>query len=250
MLKRKNTLFLIVISYVLLFIIQASLFLVVFAFFKNKPENNNLGVLITNISFILVIWGMFKMFNFKLNKRFEFPNFKILIYVVLLAICLAIAYPLLSFLSFGFNISNNSIEFTTLNLSLETSSFFYYFSVVFISPILEEFYYRKIILNEISKKYNSFWAILISSILFSLMHMDYVQCQISFLFGLLAGYLYLKTNKIEITILLHSLVNLLIVITSNRLIPFNTNYYLLGIYIFVILIGYILMRKIIKNAIH
>lgn len=190
MLKRKNTLFLIVISYVLLFIIQGLLFLVVFAFFKNKPENNNLGVLITNISFILVICGLLKIFNLKLNKRFEFPNFKILTYVVLLAICLAIAYPLLSFLNFAINISNNSIEFTTLNLSLQTSSFFYYFSVVFISPILEEFYYRKIILNEISKKYNSFLAILISSILFSLMHMDYVQCQISFLFGLLAGYLY------------------------------------------------------------
>lgn len=250
MLKRKNTLFLIVISYVLLFIIQGLLFLVVFAFLKNKPENNNLGVLITNISFILVICGLLKIFNLKSNKRFEFPNFKILTYVVLLAICLAIAYPLLSFLSFAINISNNSIEFTTLNLSLQTSSFFYYFSVVFISPILEEFYYRKIILNEINKKYNSFWAILISSILFSLMHMDYVQCQLSFLFGLLAGYLYLKTNKIEITILLHSIVNLLVIITSSRLIPFNTNYYLLGIYIFVILIGYILMRKIIKNAIH
>lgn len=124
----------------------------------------------------------------------------------------------------------------------------YYFSVVFIGPVLEEFYYRKIILNEINKKHNSFWAILISSILFSLMHMDYVQCQISFLFGLLAGYLYLKTNKIEITILLHSIVNLLVIITSSRFIPFNTNYYLLGIYVFVILIGYILIRKMIKEC--
>lgn len=250
MLKGKSTLFLIIISYVLLFIIQGLLFLVLFVFLKNKPETNNWGILITNISLILVIWGMFKIFNLKLNKQFKLPNIKVLIYIILLAICFAIAYPLMSFLSFAINISNNSIKFTNFNLSLETSSSFYYFSIVFISPVLEEFYYRKIILNEISKKYNSFWAILISSILFSLMHMDYVQCQISFLFGLLAGYLYLKTNKIEFTILLHSLVNLLIIITSSKLIPFDTNYYLVGIYIFVILIGYILMRRIIKNAIH
>ena len=243
---KQKILILILLSFVSLFVVQALLMLLLFVFIDHKPEVNNWGILITNISLLIIIW--FTQKKIKINLKFVFPSIKIFIYTILLAICFVFCYPLVTILNFINNIGSNVIEFSMLDFTLNLNSLIYYFNIVLITPVLEEIYYRKIILHQLVKKYNIFFAIIFSSILFSVFHLDYIQCQISFVFGLLSGYLYVKTKRIEISILLHSLINLFIIITSNNALQLNGYYFLIPTYITIVLLGYILVKKIIKNV--
>lgn len=78
--------------------------------------------------------------------------------------------------------------------------------------------------------------------------MDYIQSQISFIFGILVGYIYVKTRRIEISILLHSAVNLFIIITLSEALPLANYYFLLPLYIIIILFEIFLIKKIVQNA--
>tara|TARA_B110001452_G_C15196433_1_gene415276 strand:- start:452 stop:1219 length:768 start_codon:yes stop_codon:yes gene_type:complete len=240
--------FIIIISFLSLFLIQALFTILLFIFLEKKPENNNWGILITNISLVLVIYLTLKVLGIKCEFSFSFPKLKTSIYITLLAVCFIISYPFIAILNFMSDLSRNIIELSEFNFSIKTNYVFYYFNIIFITPILEELYYRKIILLQIEKKYNAFWAILISTILFSVYHMDYTQCQISFVFGLLSGYLYFKTKRIEISILLHSLINIFTIITSDSLLPLGSYYYLIPLYIIIVSIGCFLVTKIIHNV--
>ena len=244
---KRKILLLTLFSFVSLFIIQALLIFLLFLFFEQKPDNN-WTILISNISFIFVIWFTLKLLDIKINLKFNLPKTKVLWYIILLAVCFIFSYPFIAVFNFTSAILDNILEFTKLNFLLDKTSIFYFFNIVFITPILEELYYRKIILHQIEKQNNAFLAILISSVLFSVFHMDYTQCQLSFVFGLISGYLYFKTKKIEISIILHSLINLLTIITANSTLNFDKYYVVIVFYLTLVLFGIFLIKKIVTNA--
>lgn len=248
LLMKKNVFLLVLFSYSSLFFLQIVLTLILSLILENKPENSNWGAIITTITFFAVIGLTTRVFKISLNLNLSSLKLRIALYTVLLALCFSISYPLMTTANFIIDICNNVIQFSSINFELNTNSFIYYINVTLTIPFLEEVYYRKIILNQIETRYNSFWAILISSIMFSLFHMNYAQFQISFVFGLLAGYLYVKTRRIEIPVLLHSTVNFFVIITLNKELYFDKHYYLMPIYFTIVLIGILLMKKIIKNV--
>lgn len=245
---KKDPIFLAFLSFISLLILQTVLIFILVSFSTEKPDMRNWAILTTNIPFLIMIWCSMKVFAIKFNLRFAIPKFKLFVFVMLLAICIVAAHPVMTLFSFASNIFRNTIAYTSLNFNLSSSLVFYYVNIVFLGPVLEEIFYRKIIQNEIQKKYHAVWAILISSLLFSIGHMNYLQIQMSFLFGLIAGYLYLKTKRITITILLHSLVNLFVIVTSDKIVEFDNYYYLLVLYLIIILCGYFLVGKIVQNA--
>ncbi len=53
----------------------------------------------------------------------------------------------------------------------------------------------------------TFWAIIISSLLFGLGHMDSEQSIINFITGLLIGFIYHKTNSLMSAITVHFIIN-------------------------------------------
>ncbi|MCY6484098.1 type II CAAX endopeptidase family protein [Clostridium aestuarii] len=80
-------------------------------------------------------------------------------------------------------------------------------SIVFIAPIYEEMIFRGIILNGLAKKINIKVAVVISALLFAVMHMNLIQGINTFFLGILFGFIYIKTKSIYLSIFAHFINN-------------------------------------------
>lgn len=88
------------------------------------------------------------------------------------------------------------------------------FIIVGLLPaILEETLFRGIILTGL-KKYGAVFAILMSSLMFMLMHQSIEQSVYQFLFAVALGYVALKTQSTAATICMHFTNNLIILVTE------------------------------------
>ena len=83
---------------------------------------------------------------------------------------------------------------------------------VFTAPILEELIFRKIIFGSLYKRMNFFLAVLISSFLFGILHLELQHILIYFAMGVALAYVYVKTKRIIVPILVHMGMNALVVI--------------------------------------
>ncbi|MCY6960070.1 CPBP family intramembrane glutamic endopeptidase [Clostridium brassicae] len=90
----------------------------------------------------------------------------------------------------------------------------FFISVCIVAPIFEEVLFRGIILNGMAKALNEKVAIVISSFLFALMHMNLVQGINAFLLGAILGIIYLKTKSIYLSIFAHLINNTLGILIS------------------------------------
>ena len=84
---------------------------------------------------------------------------------------------------------------------------FVIFMTVVLAPVFEELIFRKFIMDRISQ-YGEFAAILFSSLCFAVFHMNLYQFFYTFGFGVVLGYLYVRTGRILFAIITHSLFNL------------------------------------------
>jgi uncharacterized protein len=84
--------------------------------------------------------------------------------------------------------------------------------VVVFAPILEEIIFRKIIFGEIYKRTNFFVAVLISALLFGIVHGDLLHLLQYFVMGVVFATLYVQTKRIIVPIITHGLMNLMVVI--------------------------------------
>lgn len=75
------------------------------------------------------------------------------------------------------------------------------------APILEELIFRKILFGALYKKLNFFWGALISSLIFGVLHMDLTHILIYVSMGFVFAYLYVKTKRIIVPILVHMTLN-------------------------------------------
>ena len=78
--------------------------------------------------------------------------------------------------------------------------------ITVLPPIFEEFAFRGVVLGE-AKKFNPYFAILLSSVAFSLMHGTIQQIPYAFTVGLAMAYFVIKYNSIWISVITHVIVN-------------------------------------------
>ncbi len=82
-----------------------------------------------------------------------------------------------------------------------------YFVILVMAPaVLEEFCFRGVVCGRLAR-FNRTAAVIVSSILFSLMHMTVDQIPFAFAAGLLMGYVYLRTGSIWSSVLIHAVNN-------------------------------------------
>jgi hypothetical protein len=79
--------------------------------------------------------------------------------------------------------------------------------VVILGPILEEIVYRGILLEYLAQKYGNLKALLVTSFLFGLIHLNWHQSINAFFMGLLMGWVYLKTRNLLHTLAFHMIQN-------------------------------------------
>ena len=87
-------------------------------------------------------------------------------------------------------------------------------SVSVFAPFFEEWLCRGIILRGLLKKMKPGWAIVISALIFGLIHMNLWQAIPAFIIGTILGYVYYKTGSLKLTMLMHCVNNTLSVILS------------------------------------
>ncbi len=85
---------------------------------------------------------------------------------------------------------------------------FAFFLMVMAAPVLEEFIFRGIILDGLLKRYSPIKSILVSSILFGLVHLNPWQFVGAFIIGIFSGWVYYRTQCLSFSIIIHAAVNL------------------------------------------
>jgi len=84
-----------------------------------------------------------------------------------------------------------------------------FLQICVIAPIIEEILMRGFILNGLRNTYGIAEALLISSLLFALLHFNMVQTLSAFICGVVLGLLYIKTNAVFCCIIGHCGYNIL-----------------------------------------
>lgn len=88
------------------------------------------------------------------------------------------------------------------------------FTVAILVPVMEEFAFRGVLLSAL-RRHGTGFAIVCSSLIFSLVHLDFANVVFAFIAGLTFGYLYVRTGNLWITIAIHALNNGISVVGQN-----------------------------------
>lgn len=84
-----------------------------------------------------------------------------------------------------------------------------------IGPILEEIVFRKIIFGTLYQRLNFFYSALISSVIFSLAHMELEHTLLYSAMGFTFAFLYVKTKRIIVPIFAHVAMNTFVVLVQS-----------------------------------
>ncbi len=160
------------------------------------------------------------------------------------------AISALTKLIFGVSITN-----ATISAIIVMEPWQILLTAVIIAPIFEELLYRYAVIGY-CKRYGEWNAIIVSGLIFGLIHANIYQFFYAFLLGVLFGYIYVYTNRIRYTIILHMLFNFYGSFVVALLPPGDTNipsiaynavklsFAVIGFVIFIVLV---VKEKLIKN---
>lgn len=88
-----------------------------------------------------------------------------------------------------------------------------FFYMVICAPILEEYIFRKLIVDR-TVKYGQGVAVVLSGLMFGLFHGNLNQFAYAFLLGMFLAFLYVKTGELKVTIGLHMCINFMGAVVS------------------------------------
>lgn len=92
------------------------------------------------------------------------------------------------------------------NVATSVSIWFVIIYMVLIAPIMEEYVFRKLIVDR-TVRYGQGVAVVVSGLMFGLFHGNLNQFVYAFALGAFLAFLYVKTGKLKITIVLHMMIN-------------------------------------------
>ena len=98
--------------------------------------------------------------------------------------------------------ASNPVEEATLDISL----FSVFLFIVVLAPIFEEIFYRKVLIDRL-RRYGDVPAIIISGLVFGLIHGNFSQFFYAALLGMVFGAVYVYTGNLGYTVFLHMAVN-------------------------------------------
>ena len=179
-------------------------------------NNNNLLSLLSTTLFILVL-----LYKFRVNKNklfllikdyFMKINIREIAGVVATQLCLSMGLSLLliGIIYFAFpDMLNNLLSESSVDeVSTYGGLFISMLITVIGAPLMEELFFRAIIFKRISRKFNIYLGMIISSLVFGLLHIELAIIG-AFLFGIACCILYIKYKNILIPMTVHFFNNLL-----------------------------------------
>jgi len=163
---------------------------------------------------ILTIAVCLPIYLYNRKHYYSKPKTKPSIKLIIFSICfvLLISVPLDYLLTY---IKNNFLGETKLDLVNQLISdaniYITILSASILAPIVEELMLRGLTLNKALSRTNTITAILISSIIFGILHMNVIQGIFAFLIGIPLALVFIKTKSIIPCILCHLANNLIAV---------------------------------------
>lgn len=132
-------------------------------------------------------------------------NYKNILYLIPIGLSLAIFSNVILELT---NILNNdeAAKYVTKSI-MSLNPILIIFTTILIAPIVEELVFRAFIFKTISKMSNKYVGMIISSLMFGIMHGNVSQGLYAFFVGLVLSFIYDKLNNISYAIFLHSTMN-------------------------------------------
>lgn len=180
----------------------------------NKYASKDLAFL---VYYVALMGGAFWIAHRKRKKRtslgaytFAGSSVKViaLIALAVIAIQLGVIVPLVSLVPMPGMIREMFMEMA------KNRGILAFAAIVFAAPLLEELIFRGIILDGLLRIYSPIKAIIISSILFGVVHLNPWQFITAFILGMFAGWAYYKTRSLTLPILIHFVNNLAAVLFS------------------------------------
>ena len=127
-------------------------------------------------------------------------------YVLVIIMCISVMYigSILGALITSIFGAGNALQTIVTGSNIWATLLF----AVILAPIVEELIFRRAIMNRL-RKYGDKTAILVSALLFALMHGNLSQFFYALGLGILFGYVYARTGKLRYTVGLHMTINFL-----------------------------------------
>lgn len=183
--------------YILILLNPILLFIIASVYATYNVDNltnfiNNYGGIILILTNIIYIIYIIKKHRIKVNKYNLIDNYP--------KIYLFISIPL--FLNSLILLINNQ-KIPTINIYIAL------FGSVIIGPILEELVFRYLIYNNLNKFNNKNTSIILSSLIFALVHNGFINIVYAFIIGTILTIIYSKNKNIKEVIILHMVANLM-----------------------------------------
>lgn len=208
--------------YFILFAVVVFIASTIVLLMTNIPASEQIITFITSIFFLSYLLYQTKKWNFTYNEQLMSTTMSKgrwarylsitasfqLITVVFTTILLTGLYILFeeqirSFMSFFPVIELSDVQPSLLVYVL------FFLNICVLAPIYEELFFRGILLRRFTLKWSPQKSILISSIIFGVIHLSPINVFFAFALGCVLGYTYLKTKNIIVPMLLHSFSNFL-----------------------------------------
>ena len=114
-------------------------------------------------------------------------------------------------------LKGSAVQNTILDIATSISMVFIVLYMVICAPFMEEYVFRKLIVDR-TVKYGQGVAVLLSGLMFGLFHGNLNQFIYAFALGCFLAFLYVKTGKLKITIALHMMINFMGGVVSVKLL--------------------------------
>ena len=222
---------------------------------------NKIVDLLISLLFIIVLYLLY-LKEMKIIFTYKKINFSFIIKSLIYILSIGMIYYIIYFIfdnAFLFNffkyfndILSGKKNITIYDILILEKSLrpcfepFMFIATVIISPIFEEILYRGLMYNKLKEISNAFIGVLISSILFALLHIPKYGFGINtfflFLVGVLLTYCYEKTDNIYVPIFVHSINNFFIFLFN-----YVYFYFLIIIYFIIFIAGIIIAIQEIKK---
>jgi membrane protease YdiL (CAAX protease family) len=166
--------------------------------------NITLRLFVTEIAFIAIPAAIIlRMHRKTLDvKQFSIPNVGRFSLTILIGGCVALiaVYQGIAFRKVLLGVDTSGIDVTAS---------FPFLVLVLLAPLCEELLFRPVIQSGLARHWSNCTAVILTAVLFSLFHLSLIRFAETFLVGLFAGIVFLKTRQFWCPVAVHLIVNAL-----------------------------------------
>lgn len=198
--------------------------------FETQSTLTFLIILFSEVCRFIFIYLILRKYVFK-NKPISIPLRKTLSFVLIAILFGIIMIFIQPYIKTAFSYINGFPEYRNPQVQkfpIETWQYLSGIAIVILAPLTEELFFRGYLLQGLLRQHHKIIALLTSSVLFSLIHFDWITFDIlslrtvfiTLIGGLFAGILYIKSGRFLVPLVFHMTWNLFAYLSQFVELPF------------------------------